>query len=62
VVVADEDASHCDAMFPYAQQSGDINTISDPSVPWQFMICINCRELKFIWWEFFIVSSFHDDL
>jgi hypothetical protein len=35
-------------MFPSAEQSNDINTIGDPSVPWQFMmICINCRELKF---------------
>ena len=56
VIVADEDPSHFDAMFPSAQRSDDIiNTISDPSVPWQFMICIHCHEWKFIWWEFFVL-------
>jgi hypothetical protein len=31
-----------DAMFPYAQQSS-INTISDRSVPCQFVMSISCR-------------------
>ena len=40
-----------------------LNDINNYQVPWQFMmICINCRVLKFTWWEFFVVSLFLEDL